>query len=128
MTCKGMCIRYKAQKPVGKGRYASGQKRCQICETFINYDGYYCPCCGYRLRTKPRNLKYKAQLRDRQKYEAENPDQIDKENKSVAETKEIIENKKELKIEHMNERMEKLRLKIKKIEAKRMILEKELSS
>ena len=24
-----------------------------------------CPCCGYRLRTKPRNLKYKAKLRAR---------------------------------------------------------------
>jgi hypothetical protein len=23
----------------------------------------WCPCCGYRLRTKPRNLKYKAKLR-----------------------------------------------------------------
>ena len=25
----------------------------------------WCPCCGYRLRTKPRNLKYKAKLRAR---------------------------------------------------------------
>jgi uncharacterized Zn finger protein (UPF0148 family) len=22
-----------------------------------------CPCCGYRLRTKPRHSKYKAKLR-----------------------------------------------------------------
>ncbi|NWG37858.1 MAG: hypothetical protein HXY31_09650, partial [Nitrososphaera sp.] len=41
----------------------SGQKRCQICEIFIKWDGLWCPCCGYRLRTKPRNLKYKAKLR-----------------------------------------------------------------
>ncbi|HZA99728.1 MAG TPA: hypothetical protein VE308_01765, partial [Nitrososphaera sp.] len=47
------------------GRYASGQKRCQICEIFIKWDGLWCPCCGYRLRTKPRNLKYKAKLRAR---------------------------------------------------------------
>jgi hypothetical protein len=65
MTCKGICIRHKAQKPVGSGRYASGQKRCQICEIFIKWDGLWCPCCGYRLRTKPRNLKYKAKLRER---------------------------------------------------------------
>ncbi|HEU4605648.1 MAG TPA: hypothetical protein VFS46_05360, partial [Nitrososphaera sp.] len=45
------------------GRYASGQKGCQICEIFIKWDGLWCPCCGYRLRTKPRNLKYKAKLR-----------------------------------------------------------------
>jgi hypothetical protein len=67
MTCKGICIRHKAQKPVGSGRYASGQKRCQICEIFIKWDGLWCPCCGYRLRTKPRNLKYKAKLRARAK-------------------------------------------------------------
>ncbi len=62
MTCKGICVRYKAQKPVGTGRYASGQRRCQICEIFIKWEGLWCPCCGYRLRTKPRNLKYKAKL------------------------------------------------------------------
>ena len=47
------------------GRYASGQRRCQICEIFIKWEGLWCPCCGYRLRTKPRNLKYKAKLRAR---------------------------------------------------------------
>ena len=62
MTCKGICVRYKAQKPVGTGRYASGQRRCQICEIFIKWEGLWCPCCGYRLRTKPRNLKYKAKV------------------------------------------------------------------
>jgi len=70
MTCKGICIRYKAQKPVGTGRYASGQRRCQICEIFINWEGLWCPCCGYRLRTKPRNLKYKAKLRARVEADA----------------------------------------------------------
>ncbi|HEY5630853.1 MAG TPA: hypothetical protein VI278_07575 [Nitrososphaeraceae archaeon] len=63
MTCKGICIRHRAQKPSGSGRYTSGQKRCQICEIFIKWDGLWCPCCGYRLRTKPRNKKYKARLR-----------------------------------------------------------------
>jgi hypothetical protein len=65
MTCKGICARHKAQKPTGVGRYASGQKRCQICEIFIKWDGLWCPCCGYRLRTRPRNLKYKEKLREK---------------------------------------------------------------
>jgi hypothetical protein len=69
MTCKGICVRHKAQKPVGSGRYAMGQKRCQICELFIKWDGLWCPCCGYRLRTKPRNLKYKAKLKARKEIE-----------------------------------------------------------
>ena len=66
MTCKGICPRYKAQKPVGTGRYASGQRRCQICEIFIKWEGLWCPCCGYRLRTKPRKLAYKIKLREYQ--------------------------------------------------------------
>lgn len=63
MTCKGICERYRAKKPANMGRYQAGQKRCQICEIFINFNGLYCPCCGYRLRCKPRNLKYKNKLR-----------------------------------------------------------------
>ena len=69
MTCKGICIRHRAQKPPGTGRYSTGQKRCQICEIFLRWDGLWCPCCGYRLRTKPRNLKYKAKLRARKRME-----------------------------------------------------------
>jgi len=63
MVCKNICIRHRAQKPVGSGRYVIGQKRCQICEMFIQWNGLWCPCCGYRLRTKPRNIKYKQKLR-----------------------------------------------------------------
>ncbi len=63
MVCKGICVRHKAMKPVGVGRYCSGQKRCQICEIFLEWDGLWCPCCGYRLRTRPRNSKFKAELR-----------------------------------------------------------------
>ena len=63
MVCKGICVRHKALKPVGFGRYSTGQKRCQICETFLKWDGLWCPCCGYRLRTRPRNLKLKTELR-----------------------------------------------------------------
>jgi hypothetical protein len=63
MVCKGICIRHKAHKPVGSGRYATGNKRCQICEIFIKWDGLSCPCCGYKLRIGPRNMKFKAKLR-----------------------------------------------------------------
>ena len=65
MVCKGICVRHKAMKPRNPviGRYSMGQKRCQICETFLIWDGLWCPCCGYRLRTGPRNSKFKAQFR-----------------------------------------------------------------
>ena len=40
-----------------------------MCDIFIKWDGLWCPCCGYCLRTKPRNLKYKAKLREKDKRE-----------------------------------------------------------
>jgi hypothetical protein len=71
MPCKGICVRHKAlkPKPLGTGRYSAGQKRCQGCELFLRWDGFWCPCCGYRLRTRPRNMKYKAKLRARKKID-----------------------------------------------------------
>ena len=62
MTCRGICIRHRALKPNGRGRYVDGQKRCQVCEVFLRWENLWCPCCGYRLRTRPRNIKYKSKL------------------------------------------------------------------
>jgi len=68
MVCKGVeCIRLKAKKPVGVGRYSSGQKRCNVCEVFINFNGNRCPCCSTKLRGKPRELKYKDKYRASEK-------------------------------------------------------------
>jgi len=64
LSCKGVCDKYKADKPVGIGRYASGQRRCQICEIYMHWNGLWCPCCGYRLRCKPRNVTYKEKLKE----------------------------------------------------------------
>lgn len=65
MVCKGVeCVRHKAKKPQKGSRYANGQKRCQICEVFMLFAGSSCPCCNMKLRTKPRNLKYKNKLRE----------------------------------------------------------------
>jgi hypothetical protein len=69
MVCKGICIRHKASGPISYGRYAIGQKRCQICEIFIKWDGIYCPCCGCRLRIRPRLLTDKAKLRIKKQKE-----------------------------------------------------------
>jgi hypothetical protein len=69
MTCKGICIRYKADS----NNYANGQKRCQICDLFMQWDGIFCPCCGYKLRNRPRNFsntKLREQKRIRETTEA----------------------------------------------------------
>ena len=62
MCCKGTCDQYVAKKPSSGGRYENGQKRCQVCEVFINWEGLWCPCCHYKLRGKPRNKVFKAKL------------------------------------------------------------------
>ena len=63
MPCKGICICHKASS-----RYATGQKRCQVCELFIKWDGLSCPCCGYKLRTRPRNFS-KTKLTEEKEIE-----------------------------------------------------------
>jgi hypothetical protein len=62
--CKGICVRYKAS-----ARYANGHKRCKVCDLFIKWDGLFCPCCGYKLRTRPIILKLKAKLREERAIE-----------------------------------------------------------
>lgn len=74
MVCKGICIRYKADKPESGMRYISGQKRCQHCEIYIIWKGLWCPCCC-RLRSGPRSSKYKLALRRRvikKRYQLQN--------------------------------------------------------
>ena len=67
MACKGIHNKYKRTRKVGNSNYTEGNKRCNHCEVFIKWSGLYCPCCRYKLRTKPRNKYYKAQLRKRSK-------------------------------------------------------------
>jgi len=70
MPCKGICHRYKAKRAGNLSRYASGQKRCNTCEIFLNWDGHWCPCCGKLLRSKPRDgeLKRKTLAKTFQNY------------------------------------------------------------
>ncbi len=53
MSCKGICIRHKSFSLPNKFRYLNGQKRCQVCQLYIKWMGYWCPCCGFRLRGNP---------------------------------------------------------------------------
>lgn len=55
--CSRKCKNYK-----GKGGYFKGNKKCTICKIFIKFNGYFCPCCGYRLKSKPRGSKGRKRL------------------------------------------------------------------
>jgi hypothetical protein len=60
MTCKGICILHKAS--------SRRHKRCQQCEIFIKCNGLRCPCCGYKLRSRPRNFS-NTNLREQKQIE-----------------------------------------------------------
>jgi len=62
MVCKGVCHRYKAKWASSQFRYAAGQKRRNVCELFVNWSGSHCPCCGMRLRTRPKISKYRQKF------------------------------------------------------------------
>lgn len=62
MVCKGTCTKYRALKPYNASRYNVGQKRCSICDIFINWDGKNCPCCNFVLRINPRNTHDRKNL------------------------------------------------------------------
>jgi hypothetical protein len=62
LSCDDRCTRHKAQIPLRSNRYSTGQKHCQVCETFIEWDGIFCPCCGHKLRTRRRNRECKIEL------------------------------------------------------------------
>ena len=66
MVCKGICHKYKAKWGARQYRYATGQKRCNVRELFVNWDGSKCPCCGMLLRARPRSMKAKIYVKNRE--------------------------------------------------------------
>jgi len=54
-TCKGICLRHKAESVQNSLRYEIGQKRCTFCGIFLSIIDVRCICCNGILRTKPRN-------------------------------------------------------------------------
>ena len=58
MTCREICAKYRAPGLKERSRYNAGQKRCQKCGLFVICNDLNCPCCGAKLRTKPRNTSY----------------------------------------------------------------------
>ena len=85
-TCMGTCKKFQVAKPRGIGRYGSGQCHCQMCNVWMDHNGcklkdgsdataedygWFCKCCNYRVRRRPRNAKYKAKFRALTKQDTE---------------------------------------------------------
>ncbi|HII36810.1 MAG TPA: hypothetical protein HA319_07465 [Nitrosopumilaceae archaeon] len=62
MICREICVKYKAYRTLRGSRYTTGQKRCNLCNIFLKWDGLFCPCCNYKLRQRPRNRKFKEKF------------------------------------------------------------------
>ncbi len=63
MSCKGSCEHHRAEKESLRGYYINGYKRCQVCDIYLNWEGFYSPCCGRKLRAEPRNKKLKMKMK-----------------------------------------------------------------
>jgi len=72
LDCRGLCKKtkseggYKFPRQGGNSLlYLKGAKRCQNCEgRYLQWEnGIFCPCCGSRLRLKPRKSKLKENVR-----------------------------------------------------------------
>ncbi len=85
-VCNSICKKFKVKKPANGSRYGSGQGRCQTCDVWIDYRGahmkdrspatidsrgWFCNCCNYRIRQKPRNKVYKEKLHEQSKQSQE---------------------------------------------------------
>ena len=50
--------------PLTSHQDATGNKHCNQCNLFMIWEGLWCPCCGCRLRIRPRHSKFKKMLRE----------------------------------------------------------------
>jgi len=67
--CRGICVRHKARKTkLAQSWYSiEGTKFCSRCSEWIKWEGYHCPCCGGRLRSRPRSNDGIDKYRERKK-------------------------------------------------------------
>lgn len=59
-TCRKICLKYLAKKERADISYyeLEGIKYCQHCRTFMIWTkNYFCPCCGRRVRSRPRTTE-----------------------------------------------------------------------
>lgn len=52
--CRERCERYRYRRRPGGDWYLGDTGRCTSCDIFVRWEGEWCPCCGTKLRKKPR--------------------------------------------------------------------------
>ena len=64
-SCNNTCgkVKFIRTGKINNNRiYGAGAKWCKRCDTFIAWEGIWCPCCHSQLRTKPKHQKFRRQL------------------------------------------------------------------
>ena len=64
MDCSNRCLQHKKSR----GYDTPDSRYCPKCAAFMSWQGMFCPCCGTRLKTKPRHAKH------RRAYEGRHPE------------------------------------------------------
>ncbi len=54
MHCGDKCKKY---KKTSRDYNTENSHFCSNCDVFIEWDGYRCPCCKTKLKSKPRHSK-----------------------------------------------------------------------
>ena len=60
--CTGVCVSLKSTRVTTSKKYERGQKRCTLCDIFMETMKLRCPCCNAKLRTKARSNKKRRYL------------------------------------------------------------------
>jgi uncharacterized paraquat-inducible protein A len=78
MSCRNICVEYKAKKKsYHSSYYKEGLRRCTECEVFIrpnnnsnsnNRSNTRCPCCGTTLRINTHDAKVRRKLSKTRKF------------------------------------------------------------
>jgi len=80
-TCTGACIKYQCYRDSAyKNKtgiykrntifYKCSIKHCNLCNRYIDFEGYICPCCKEQLRSRSRSngqvrIKYRKRMRNK---------------------------------------------------------------
>uniref|UniRef100_A0AAT9JAD3 ORF62 n=1 Tax=Nitrosopumilaceae spindle-shaped virus TaxID=3065433 RepID=A0AAT9JAD3_9VIRU len=49
MSCKNICQNYKVPPSHYRGSmFEKGYRRCNVCATYLDWQGLFCPCCGLK--------------------------------------------------------------------------------
>ncbi|MDA8029834.1 MAG: hypothetical protein MPK62_01625 [Alphaproteobacteria bacterium] len=49
-VCRGICLRQRMVTKYPAEFYKDGRKFCTGCGVSFKWEGYYCPCCSFKLR------------------------------------------------------------------------------